>query len=101
MSIINLFITATGRVAPFTGAWIEILDIPVDNTKTNVAPFTGAWIEIMKRCVIILAEIVSHPSRVRGLKFQYNHRHGQQDLVAPFTGAWIEMGPMAALIGMI
>ena len=34
-----------------------------------VAPFTGAWIEIIKRCVIILAEIVSHPSRVRGLKY--------------------------------
>ena len=34
-------------VAPFTGAWIEIVR-PINNVvdATNVAPFTGAWIEM-------------------------------------------------------
>ena len=34
------------QVAPFTGAWIEILDIGVTFVVRHVAPFTGAWIEI-------------------------------------------------------
>ena len=34
------------NVAPFTGAWIEIvLNDKLDDFK-DVAPFTGAWIEI-------------------------------------------------------
>ena len=33
-------------VAPFTGAWIEILTNTVKEEQTIVAPFTGAWIEI-------------------------------------------------------
>ena len=39
-------IDGTIRVAPFTGAWIEMsapLSVP---KKFAVAPFTGAWIEI-------------------------------------------------------
>ena len=36
------------KVAPFTGAWIEIaLDVGGD-IYANVAPFTGAWIEIQE-----------------------------------------------------
>ena len=34
------------RVAPFTGAWIEMMLTYQNGTKQNVAPFTGAWIEI-------------------------------------------------------
>ena len=34
-----------------------------------VAPFTGAWIEIMTGLGIFDGDIASHPSRVRGLKF--------------------------------
>ena len=34
------------NVAPFTGAWIEIVLVPVANKTLKVAPFTGAWIEI-------------------------------------------------------
>ena len=55
-------------VAPFAGAWIEILL----NTKTrphlSVAPFAGAWIEISDKAKkwFLVA-------------------------VAPFAGAWIEM----------
>ena len=33
-------------VAPFTGAWIEILNQKVNDLTAEVAPFTGAWIEI-------------------------------------------------------
>ena len=34
------------RVAPFAGAWIEILESYLGFRKTFVAPFAGAWIEI-------------------------------------------------------
>ena len=34
------------RVAPFTGAWIEIPIWPSQLPIIKVAPFTGAWIEI-------------------------------------------------------
>ena len=33
-------------VAPFTGAWIEIINYLKNALHTYVAPFTGAWIEI-------------------------------------------------------
>ena len=35
------------KVAPFTGAWIEIIIIKLIRDIFNVAPFTGAWIEII------------------------------------------------------
>ena len=57
-----------GSVAPFTGAWIEILDACVHLADDLVAPFTGAWIEIQ-----LMNETVptprSLPLRERGLKF--------------------------------
>ena len=35
------------KVAPFTGAWIEIgVEEAIKNADIRVAPFTGAWIEI-------------------------------------------------------
>ena len=33
-------------VAPYTGAWIEIIMMCVCNINNTVAPYTGAWIEI-------------------------------------------------------
>ena len=33
-------------VAPFTGAWIEIIRTALERGRPLVAPFTGAWIEI-------------------------------------------------------
>ena len=59
----------TNPVAPFTGAWIEIM-LPywIAHRRSQVAPFTGAWIEI---------DIAADPT-------------GQGE-VAPFTGAWIEI----------
>ena len=55
-------------VAPFTGAWIEIITTK-DTTcySVDVAPFTGAWIEILLICKDSQCS-KSHPSRVRGLK---------------------------------
>ena len=34
---------------------------------------------------------MSHPSRVRGLKYYLRHDAEVLHTVAPFTGAWIEM----------
>ena len=34
------------RVAPFVGAWIEMIKTNITNGRLVVAPFVGAWIEI-------------------------------------------------------
>ena len=36
-------------VAPFAGAWIEIMEIPKTEAPNFVAPFAGAWIEMVLR----------------------------------------------------
>ena len=57
------------RVAPFTGAWIEIPEkIGRAAGLDRVAPFAGAWIEIM----------------MGGSGMYHND-------VAPFAGTWIEI----------
>ena len=33
-------------VAPFAGAWIEIIRLEDEMSVMEVAPFAGAWIEI-------------------------------------------------------
>ncbi len=43
---IPLFITRASTVAPFTGAWIEMVCEGPTGINLLVAPFTGAWIEI-------------------------------------------------------
>ena len=57
----------TRSVAPYTGAWIEIYINRRDVISFLVAPYTGAWIEIG-----VFARdpdaLMSHPTRVRGLK---------------------------------
>ena len=43
----NNHVVFAENVAPCTGAWIEIIKIELNNTKlVKVAPCTGAWIEI-------------------------------------------------------
>ena len=37
------------EVAPFAGAWIEIISALTDAGMLVVAPFAGAWIEIRER----------------------------------------------------
>ena len=82
----------TPFVAPYTGAWIEIVNLLSLKQHINrrtlhgcvdwnismlddilsgeeVAPYTGAWIEIIDRL----------------------EQFENWDTVAPYTGAWIEM----------
>ena len=59
--------------------------------KCRVAPFTGAWIEISLVRASTLSWATSHPSRVRGLKYMQHLFYSYIIRVAPFTGAWIEM----------
>ena len=47
-------------VAPFAGAWIEILKLADDKIYVVVAPFAGAWIEIS--CVCASADVLSSRS---------------------------------------
>ena len=51
------------------GAWIEIAYIAGAQSLANVAPHVGAWIEIIKVSTN-KHRIVSHPTWVRGLKFE-------------------------------
>ena len=55
-------------VAPFTGAWIEILAMLMPALVGCVAPFTGAWIEI-PYYLSTREWAESLPSRERGLKY--------------------------------
>ena len=58
----------TVQVAPFAGAWIEIMMRTLQSWQITVAPFAGAWIEIQREGVM---HIIC--------------------LVAPFAGEWIEI----------
>ena len=100
-------------VAPYTGAWIEILFYLLSPLPRPVAPYTGAWIEIqirhrkmvtlwpshptrvrgLKSSSLLLPRYTatSHPTRVRGLKFLLNIISDNVVNVAPYTGAWIEI----------
>ena len=60
------------------------------NTLLCVAPLTGAWIEILS-CGCLQKEIVSLPSRERGLKSYMRMMYLGGITVAPLTGAWIEI----------
>ncbi len=57
-------------VAPYTGAWIEISFLGLSGLFGGVAPYTGAWIEILRERENFMAAM-SHPTRVRGLKYHY------------------------------
>ena len=78
------------QVAPFAGAWIEILKRSNLCGLFSVAPFAGAWIEITADWEAIGANM-SLPSRERGLKLHGCHTSVPRQLVAPFAGAWIEI----------
>ena len=56
------------NVAPFAGAWIEILSYLLNFVYASVAPFAGAWIEIADKAFKTASSGV-----------------------APFAGAWIEI----------
>ena len=88
--------TAHIHVAPFAGAWIEIeLQSSERDRQRIVAPFAGAWIEICSLS-IITTSYASLPSRERGLKYVWHIRRRHAASVAPFAGAWIEIAQSPA-----
>ena len=58
--------------------------------RAFVAPFAGAWIEIMVR-LSLRPPPLSLPLRERGLKCLAADRGQVVATVAPFAGAWIEI----------
>ena len=56
-------------VASFAEAWIEIIRLTTVLTRLKVASFAEAWIEILIASSVSV-EILSPPSRRRGLKLQ-------------------------------
>ena len=66
------------------------MDIPGRNCCEVVAPFAGAWIEILQKLIINVSN-ASLPSRERGLKSNNSRTEALSCIVAPFAGAWIEM----------
>ena len=80
------------RVAPFTGAWIEMYLMYVVSMVFVVAPFTGAWIEISgvaSPCPIFrsVAPFTGAWIEIRNVIICSK----RSVIVAPFTGAWIEI----------
>ena len=62
--------TETGwdcEVAPYAGAWIEILCGVVPTVSQTVAPYAGAWIEMLPD-LNSARSVWSLPTRERGLK---------------------------------
>ena len=57
----------------------------------TVAPFMGAWIEIIVGLVFLVCPYLSHPLWVRGLKYLESFLSPPAKSVAPFMGAWIEI----------
>ena len=82
---------STALVAPFAGAWIEIVVFFCQFSLYFVAPFAGAWIEITIPLMVSYL-FLSLPSRERGLKSFCPHFSLASSSVAPFAGAWIEIG---------
>ena len=100
------------NVAPYTGAWIEIVRLARASIRSPVAPYTGAWIEI-SICENFSIPFVVAPYTgawieiqiIKGIYLNLNRRtlHGCVDwnepisetnlngVVAPYTGAWIEI----------
>ena len=60
-------------VAPFVGAWIEMLNSAQATTSQRVAPFVGAWIE-MPVPQLRSYSVPSLRSSERGLKLVCHHQ---------------------------
>ena len=86
------------KVAPYTGAWIEIM-VTAEYLKAHyVAPYTGAWIEIIQNLGTRWTA-ASLPTRERGLKSLFPAKPAVPFAVAPYTGAWIEMADGSVGVG--
>ena len=84
-------------VAPFTGAWIEILTRVQRQAHNYVAPFTGAWIEIYQKLTKAQKYLVA-PFTGAWIEILQRAAHRQHSQVAPFTGAWIEISTKAVVV---
>ena len=100
------------RVAPYTGAWIEIAisariealmwSLPTRERglkscsgghpewHIQVAPYTGAWIEIPPNPRTIQYSAVA-PYTGAWIEINSSSSSNHRYLVAPYTGAWIEI----------
>ena len=58
--------------------------------ESPVAPYAGAWIEILSQ-ILEKEENMSRPTRARGLKCSNVLTQDDWLCVAPYAGAWIEM----------
>ena len=78
-------------VAPFAGAWIEITIYTEDGTPLDGRTLRGCvdWNTIVGD--VFVTSPMSHPSRVRGLKYWRKNWKAKDERVAPFAGAWIEI----------
>ncbi len=59
----------------------------------TVTPFTGVWIETAEVLSSLAPMMLSHPSRVCGLKRYRVLAMRLRVPVTPFTGVWIETQP--------
>ena len=75
---------------PFTGAWIETLDIALADRAISCRPFTGAWIETGAVLGGPVGAVVA-PSRGRGLKRRTNCLAPQGPHVAPSRGRGLKL----------
>ena len=66
-TLVGSFFEQNNKFAPHTGAWIETTVFNALSVVTTFAPHTGAWIETVLT-VLVVAQVCSHPTRVRGLK---------------------------------
>ena len=91
IEILTFFsILSRKAVAPFVGAWIEIFAYTPAFLPALVAPFVGAWIEI-RHMRLLPQGSTSLPSWERGLKCKAIVAYDKKHPVAPFVGAWIEI----------
>ena len=110
------------QVAPFAGAWIEILiSFPLQCSywslrsperglkcllqqmhiqRGQVAPFAGAWIEIIIELSLSVVLLIVAPFAGAWIEIAVNKRCYRSDNVAPFAGAWIEI-PSGLNVGLV
>ena len=70
---------------PSRGAWIEILLVCPEKTKSGSHPSRGAWIEMYFRHRTAMF-FMSHPSRGAWIEIWALRRLSRTDRVAPLTG---------------
>jgi len=81
----------TPQVAPYLGAWIEILINGEQEKYLWVAPYLGAWIEIIKQNRRRDEKIIVAPYLGAWIEIETEMEISKWERVAPYLGAWIEI----------